>query len=238
MSQRHGTTGATPWSALRPSARRATLSEFRRRCARLPPPGHIRLFEVDQPRMAALLIPVAEVAGDAALVVTKRSSAMRLHRNDWVFPGGRVEDGESSADAARREAAEELGLELPGVELLGQLNTRGPILTGYLLDVFVADVTAAGPLRPDPREVAEVAVLPLSVLTADASYEEWTTMPDHDPGPGLIGRSVAAPVHPLRAFAVRPGEWLWGLQADVVVELLGHVLAGTDDGSGDGPPPA
>jgi 8-oxo-dGTP pyrophosphatase MutT (NUDIX family) len=43
----------------------------------------------------------------------------------WVFPGGKVEDGERPADAMRREMAEEIGC-LPGrwVWLPGEMRSR------------------------------------------------------------------------------------------------------------------
>lgn len=48
--------------------------------------------------------------GDAVLA-TRRGPAMR-HPGKWEFPGGKVESGESDADALVRELREELGLDV------------------------------------------------------------------------------------------------------------------------------
>lgn len=44
----------------------------------------------------------------------------RPHRSDWSLPKGKLEAGESHRDAARREVAEETGLQ---VEVLGETAT-------------------------------------------------------------------------------------------------------------------
>lgn len=52
---------------------------------------------------------VAIISGGAVLLV-KRARAP--YRHYWTLPGGRMEAGESAQACARREVAEELGLEL------------------------------------------------------------------------------------------------------------------------------
>ena len=57
------------------------------------------------------------VVRDGRLALIER---MRAGRHYWVIPGGGVEDGESVAEAAQREAEEELGLPVA----LGALRVR------------------------------------------------------------------------------------------------------------------
>ncbi|MGH3951304.1 MAG: NUDIX hydrolase, partial [Pseudonocardiaceae bacterium] len=45
-------------------------------------------------------------------------------RGKWSIPGGRVEQGESDADAVRRELSEETGLDVDPGALIGTV-TRG-----------------------------------------------------------------------------------------------------------------
>jgi len=78
-----------------------------------------------------------------ALVVVRRGDAFlvareRKHGQRWYLPAGRVEPGESMADAARRETLEETGVE---VELDGILRveyTPMPDMTTRMRVVFLA----------------------------------------------------------------------------------------------------
>jgi 8-oxo-dGTP pyrophosphatase MutT (NUDIX family) len=158
-----------------------TVADVRAACASLPAPGWQKLFDLADPRPAALLIPVVDDHGEAAVILTKRSATMPSHRDDWVFPGGRLDATDTShADAARRETAEELGVDPGAIEIVGQLDTRGPIITGYLIETYVG-ILSTTELAPDPREVAEVASVRLSALL-DAGFRA-PIRADHDPGP-------------------------------------------------------
>jgi 8-oxo-dGTP pyrophosphatase MutT (NUDIX family) len=204
-----------------------TVDDVRAACATLPSPGWQKLFAVAAPRAAALLVPVVDDGGEAAVILTKRSATMPSHRDDWVFPGGGLDDTDTShAEAARREAAEELGVDPATIEIIGQLDTRGPIMTGYLIETYVA-VVSARELHPDPREVAEVTSVRLGVLL-DAGFRAPID-PGHDPGPpaGPVTALNPTSLHDLRHYLVREGEHLWGLQAEILFELLAHLTAGT-----------
>ena len=60
----------------------------------------------------------------------------------WSVPGGRVESGESDADAVVREVREETGLEVRPNELVGHVERPGP--GGVVYDIFdyAADVVS------------------------------------------------------------------------------------------------
>jgi ADP-ribose pyrophosphatase YjhB (NUDIX family) len=63
----------------------------------------------------------------------------RGKRGRWVFPKGRVEDGETSADAARREVAEEAGVRARPVKRLRRVvqNQRGDTISiAYFLMAY------------------------------------------------------------------------------------------------------
>jgi 8-oxo-dGTP pyrophosphatase MutT (NUDIX family) len=192
-----------------------------------PPPGVRAIHNgVRNPNPAAILVPVTETPEGLAAIVTRRHANMRLHRDHWVFPGGRVDpEDASSAHAAIREASEELGIDTAAMELLGQLDTRGPIVTGYIIDVFVALVSSRAQPKPPAGEVAAVDTMLLSAMCRpENSYRRIVTALD-DPGPTVV---EVAPQWSVRAlhFVIGPGAVLWGLQADILAELLQHLRGG------------
>jgi 8-oxo-dGTP pyrophosphatase MutT (NUDIX family) len=206
-----------------------TCDDVRVACATLPPPEtHVYVHSVAPRRAAALLIPIVDDGDEAAVIVTKRAKALS-NAGDWVFPGGGVDDDESHGDAARREAAEELGIDPALITVVGQLDTRGPIVSGYVIEVYVGLVAGHPELRPHAGEVADVATVRLSeLLHPDSSFRSG--LPEHFTSSPLLDQAlVARPMGSLRFYTVRPGEHLWGLQADLVFELLHHLTGGAHD---------
>ncbi len=213
------------------STRRVTLAQVETACRSLPDPvWHRIMSDHPAPRRAATLVPVLDVDGEAAVVVTQRAGTMD-HGGDWVFPGGGVaDDDRSHLDAARREAAEELGLEPTQLTVIGQLATRGPIVSGFVIETYVGVIEADSVLAPDRREVADVAVVLLGDLLADGA---------HHRGPARVARYIDAALlerfsdrpdlSNLRHYRIRDDEYLWGLQADILHELLAHLTDGRHD---------
>lgn len=214
-----------PWLALDDSDRRFTLEEVRTLCGRLRPPRTNPVHEVADPRPAATLVPIVDEGGETAVLVTQRPSTMRYHRGDWVFPGGRVDvdRGETAEAAARREVEEELGIPATQVALVGALDTHGPIVTGFVIQVFVGVIDSLLELAPDPHEVAAVKTLTLSSCMTGGTYSRVRPAPEHEPGPSATG---AAPVRArevgrgLSSFALPNGELVWGTQGEILYNLL------------------
>jgi 8-oxo-dGTP pyrophosphatase MutT (NUDIX family) len=115
-------------------------------------------------RPAAVLVPVLTAAPEPRLVFTRRSDALSRHAGEISFPGGLVDDGEGLAEAALREAREELGLTSSDVELLGALPSVHTRVSGILIVPFVGLLGRDPRFTPNPTEIAEVLEFPLSSL--------------------------------------------------------------------------
>jgi 8-oxo-dGTP pyrophosphatase MutT (NUDIX family) len=201
-----------------------TVGQIVASCRSLPVPGWVSIMpEHPLQRAAAVLLPIVDLNGSAAIVVTKHASTLE-HGGDWVFPGGTVDDGDAShCEAARREAAEELGIDVETIEVIGQLGTYGPIITGHLIETYVGVVDSSVAFSPDQAEVAEVATIPLVEL-GSAGRSHVGPMPEHR---RLAARHLSIDTSTqLRFYEVAPGEYLWGLQADLLHELLAHITNG------------
>ena len=86
----------------------------------------------------------------AAVIIKNRQVLLASRPADkppagWEFPGGKLEPGESVADAVRRELMEELALEVVPREELFTLDT------GKLILHFIS-CEIAGDAEPEPRE--------------------------------------------------------------------------------------
>lgn len=105
---------------------------------------------------------------NAALLVTRRSGALRNHAGQWALPGGRTDAGETPEQAALRELREEIGLHLGPQHVLGRLDdfaTR----SGYLITPVVVWAGTARQARGNPAEVASIHRIPMEeLLRADA----------------------------------------------------------------------
>jgi 8-oxo-dGTP diphosphatase len=105
-----------------------------------------------QPAAARTLKPERTVA--AALIVrNSKLLVCQRHRDDshalqWEFPGGKVEPGESPAQALGRELREELGVDATiGKELYRTRHRYGESLSEFVLIFFQADVDDSAALQ-------------------------------------------------------------------------------------------
>lgn len=93
------------------------------------------------------------VAGGAAFLLCRRAARMNRHAGQWALPGGRLDEGESVVEAARRELDEELGLRLGEDSVLGLLDDY-PTRSGFVMTPVVLWAGRDAVIVPDPSEVA------------------------------------------------------------------------------------
>jgi isopentenyl-diphosphate delta-isomerase len=87
---------------------------------------------------------------DGRLLLQQRSAQKDMYPLHWECVGGHLGPGESYEDAAIREAKEELGLELTGVQEVAKLSA-GPRTDYEFITVYRA--VSDAPIHPDPPEV-------------------------------------------------------------------------------------
>ncbi|MBZ9840735.1 NUDIX hydrolase [Mesorhizobium sp. CA5] len=113
-------------------------------------------------------VSVAVVRGGTVLLVKRaRAPSQGL----YAYPGGKVEPGETLAQAAARELQEETGLEATGYRPLRDIHIDGHAenhAVDYLLTVFGATYAGGEPVADDDAEtaafytLAEMAGMPLA----------------------------------------------------------------------------
>jgi 8-oxo-dGTP pyrophosphatase MutT (NUDIX family) len=122
-------------------------------------------------RPASVLVPLIRRQAGLSVVLTVRSEHLRSHRGQISFPGGRREEADSSAaEAALREAQEEVGLDPRQIEVIGYLDDY-PTITKYVVTPVVGIVSGEPQFQLDAGEVAEVFEVPLDFLLDAKNYQ-------------------------------------------------------------------
>jgi len=129
-------------------------------------------------RAAVCVVVTDDGRGEASFLLTKRAARLNRHAGQYALPGGRLDEGESPLDAARREALEEIGLALPAESFIGRLDDY-PTRSGYLITPLVAWLAPGARLEPNPAEVARVYRVPLAELGREGS-PQFISIPESD----------------------------------------------------------
>jgi 8-oxo-dGTP pyrophosphatase MutT (NUDIX family) len=156
-------------------------------------------------RASAVLVLFGDGPGGPDLLLIQRSDGLRLHAGQPAFPGGVIDAGDDGpVAAALREAAEEVGLDPGGVDVIGTLREVFIPPTGFRVIPVLAwwrQPCAVAPV--DTGEVAAVERVRISELA--------------DPAARLMTHGPSGFVMP--AFQVR-GMLIWGFTAALVDRLL------------------
>jgi 8-oxo-dGTP pyrophosphatase MutT (NUDIX family) len=117
-------------------------------------------------RDGAVLVLLGESENGPDVLLTQRSRTMRSHAGQPAFPGGAVDENDAGpAETALREAAEETGLDISGVEVLGLLPRVWLPPSNFLVTPVLAWWHTHSPVSAvDPREVSKVVRVALRDL--------------------------------------------------------------------------
>jgi 8-oxo-dGTP diphosphatase len=123
----------------------------------------------DQPGVSAAII----VSSGKVLMVRRRVSEGKL---SWQFPAGAIENGELAEEAAVRETAEETGLTVKAVRLLGE---RVHPNTGRLMSYTACEVVDGEARVADAEELDAVAWVAHSEITDYVPYPLYDRVQDY-----------------------------------------------------------
>ena len=115
------------------------------------PNGQEHAVEIVRHAPSVVLIPIE---ADGRVVIVRQYRAP-LDRELWEFPAGRLDEGESAEDAARRECEEEIGLVPHRVERVRGLYPAPGFCDEELIFFRVSDLRrppADSPHKPDDDE--------------------------------------------------------------------------------------
>jgi len=162
---------------------------------------------------STLLAIYPDADGSLVIPLTVRRPDLRTHAGEVSLPGGALDAGDVSREAAAlREAWEEIGLEPDLVRIIGVLDDVWIPVSNFELRPFVGAVASRPGLVPHDAEVASIVELPLAALFDPdvLRTEEFT------------GRGFT-----VNAGAFRyGGVSVWGATA-LTLGMLAHVLERT-----------
>lgn len=116
---------------------------------------------------------IVVVRGDEVLVIQRGKPP---YQGEWSIPGGKIEFGETSAEAALRELKEETGIEARIIGLIDVIDSIGRREQGdpgdwhYLLVDYAAIWTAGEPVADD--DVSDAVFLPFEEAIARTRWDK------------------------------------------------------------------
>ncbi len=183
----------------------------------LPPGRRLKTYDHEQVSVKLSSVLVLLFPEDEKLFVClmKRPSTMKHHPGQISFPGGKVEEQDTSAEmTALREAQEEVGINPESVEILGKLSDLYVEVSRFSIQPFLAWANQKPEFEINSGEVESLILFPLSDFMACETILE-------------TGMETFSGVLQVRYYPF-DGEIIWGATAMILSELMEILKKRTD----------
>ena len=157
-------------------------------------------------RLAAGLLLLYPGDRGPSIPLTVRASSLRRHAGQVSLPGGATDPGETLAQAALREADEEIGVDPARVRLLGELTPVHVLVSGFTLHPIVGITDERPAFTLAAHEVEEVIEVSLTDLQDASSIRQGTRTRE--------GIAIEYPYFALKDHQV------WGATAMILGEFI------------------
>ena len=141
------------------------------------------------------------------LLLTQRAINLTNHGGQISFPGGRLEPGESTQQAAIRETEEEIGIHESKIELFGQLTSVYIPPSDFTVTPYVGVIRGEPNFKRCHREVEQIVRAPLNQLMEPKALTSGTVTRSN-------GETLKVPCYRIG------GHQIWGATAIMVGELV------------------
>ncbi len=120
---------------------------------------------------AAVLMPLLYIDEALHILFTKRSQEVEHHKGEISFPGGTLDDNDSSLlDCALRESHEEIGLRPEDTQIIGLLDDFRTVVTHFVVTPFVGRIPYPYPFQVSEYEISELIFIPISSLLDPSNH--------------------------------------------------------------------
>jgi 8-oxo-dGTP pyrophosphatase MutT (NUDIX family) len=157
-------------------------------------------------RIAAGLLLLYPGERGPSIALTLRASGLRRHAGQVSLPGGATDPGETLAQAALREAHEEIGVDPAAVRILGELTPVHVLVSGFTLHPIVGITHQRPSFAPAANEVESIVEVSIEDLKDASSIRKGTRTRE--------GVAIEYPY-----FAVK-GHQVWGATAMILGEFV------------------
>ena len=158
---------------------------------------------------SAVLVLFNPFGKELSLVITKRSSRLKVHRGQVSLPGGRVDINDVDCNAtALRETYEEIGIPIQDIEIIGQLTNLFIPPTNFDVVPVLGILIKEPQYSINPDEVESVVEVPLSQFIDPQNIKHKIFINSSS------GTSRTAPYYDVMGLEI------WGATAMIISELI------------------